>query len=117
MTGVEEAPSALSCPDFPHHFSHHLGVTGWTSRLRLGVCVRLVRTARYGQLRSQSTCQGGRRGFEPLLPLKKNGHLPRNRGVAVFGFRRAGLSSQISPLEAVRLVCLDWWGRISKERG
>ena len=52
-----------------HHFSHHLGVTGWTSRLRLGVCFRSVSTARYGRLRSQSTYQGGRRGFEPLLPL------------------------------------------------
>jgi len=34
-----------------HHFSHHLSVTGWTSRLRLGLCFRSVSTARYGLLR------------------------------------------------------------------
>jgi hypothetical protein len=33
-----------------HHFSHHPGVTGWTSRLRLSLYFRPVSTARYGLL-------------------------------------------------------------------
>jgi hypothetical protein len=64
--------SALS-----HHFSHHSGVTGWTSRLRLGLCFRLVSTARYDRLPAQSLSHGGSRRFNPYNAHSKGGGIPK----------------------------------------
>jgi hypothetical protein len=57
---------------FSHHFSHHLCVTGWTCRLRLGLCFQLLASARYGLLRPFLFSQAECRRFDPGIPLKKN---------------------------------------------
>src|SRR5579863_8701513 len=82
-----------------NHLHNHLSETGLDGpRLPVTISPRLhsFLRRRFGP---STSCQGGRRGFEPLLPLKKNGHLPRNRGVAVFGFW--GLPTTFPPRRAV----------------
>ena len=63
-----------------HHFSHHLGVTGWTSRLRLGLCFRSVGTARYGLLRHSVAFTRWKPKVQSLQRPQKNGHLGGSPG-------------------------------------
>ena len=58
-------------PQVSHHFSHHPGVTGWTSRLRDRSCFQLLGTTRYGQKRPFSFSQAECRRFEPDIPLHR----------------------------------------------
>src|SRR5271165_4348821 len=54
-----------------HHLEHHLSVTAGPPESRPLLWFSLLVTRCHGLKRRFSSCQGGRRGFKSLLPLRE----------------------------------------------